>query len=348
MAFINPPVLKLDFTGAANVADFSAIDGTIRNTILGIINGMFTLPNRYLVKLDANSDYFKTYHYPLGVIRTTVEKAWGFAEEAKGAKKLLSKITRSEEDCFTEVTVGGEPPFRTTTKNNTTKPSWNETHDFVVSDVHQCIKIDLEDHDVNANDEVGIAVTTVDDAIKAGGSKEFSLIHQGEDTGGKISLSFEYFRLEADPSSFSAKAHKADGLISGLATVLVAGAYDIKGQRKELTPSVVVTWGSKHRFQTAVKSDAPGTDINNPAFDQAFTIPITTDVVGTSLRLALMNGETETGGVDVKFEEVQNAPDMTLQKSFDIGGGVTVRASVRFRGLVAGPPQETSLPSRSK
>lgn len=309
---------------------------------------MFTLPNRYLVKLDTGNDYFKTYHYPLGVIRTTVEKAWGFAEEAKGAKKLLSKLTRSEEDCFTEVTVGGEPAWRTSTKNNTTKPSWGETHDFVVSDMHQCIKIDVEDHDVNSNDEVGIAVTTVEDAIKSGGSQEFPLIHKGKDTGGKISLSFEYFRLETDPSSFSAKIHQGDGYISGLATVLIAGAYDIKGQRKELTPSVVVTWGSKHRFQTAVKSDAPGTDINNPAFDQAFALPMTTDVVGTSLRLALMNGEKETGGVDVKFDEVVNAPDMILQKSFEVGNGASVRASVRFRGLVAGPPQQASLPTRGK
>jgi hypothetical protein len=38
VSFVNPPVLKIDFTGAANVADFSAIDGVVRNTLLGIIN----------------------------------------------------------------------------------------------------------------------------------------------------------------------------------------------------------------------------------------------------------------------------------------------------------------------
>lgn len=80
LAFINPPLLELDFTGAANVADFSLIDGTVRTTILSVINSMLTLPNRYLLKFDTKVDYFKTYHYPLGIIRVTVEKAWGFSE----------------------------------------------------------------------------------------------------------------------------------------------------------------------------------------------------------------------------------------------------------------------------
>lgn len=98
---MNPPVLKLDFTGAANVADFSAIDDSVRGIILDTINSMFTLPNRYLVKLDAKNDWFKTYLYPLGVLRVTVEKAWGFAEEAKGGvKKLFAKVTRAAPDCY--------------------------------------------------------------------------------------------------------------------------------------------------------------------------------------------------------------------------------------------------------
>ena len=57
--------------------------------------------------MDANNDYFKTYMYPSGVLRIKVEKAWGFAEEAKGTtKKLLSKITRSHPDCYAKVELG--------------------------------------------------------------------------------------------------------------------------------------------------------------------------------------------------------------------------------------------------
>jgi Ca2+-dependent lipid-binding protein len=234
VAFINPPVLKLDFTGAANIADFSAIDGAVRNTILSIINSMFTLPNRYLVKLDASTDYFKTFHYPLGIIRITVEKAWGFAEEAKGAtKKLFNKITRAHPDCFTKVDVGAEESWQTKTINNSVHPKWNETKDFVVSDLDQCIKIDVEDHDVNSNDEVGIAVTTVREMM-AGGSKELTLIKEGQESDGRVQISAQFFRFTSNGNSFSASDHKGDGKMCGFATILIAGAYGIEGNRKEL------------------------------------------------------------------------------------------------------------------
>ena len=352
ISFINPPVLKLDFTGAANVADFSVIDDTVRNVILGIINSMFTLPNRFLVKLDANADYFKTYHYPLGMVRVTVEKAWGFGEEAKSStRKLFAKLTRAAPDCYAKVDVGGEESWKTATKNNTNKPTWNETHDFVVSDFDQCIKVDVEDQDVNGDDEVGLAVTTVREILMAGGSQELKLVHKGEETEGRVSISCHFFKFVADAGSLTASDHKGDGRLSGIATILVASAFGIKGQREDLKPSVVITWGKTQRFQTAIKTDAPGTDISNPAFDQAFRLPFTTDLVGRSpenFRIALLDGEKEIGGVDIPFASVADAPDKILQQKFDVGNGATVRASIRLRGIVPGKMPEEALPDRRK
>ncbi len=352
ISFINPPVLKLDFTGAANVADFSVIDDTVRNVILGIINSMFTLPNRFLVKLDANADYFKTYHYPLGMVRVTVEKAWGFGEEAKSStRKFFNKITRAAPDCYAKVSVGGEEPWKTATKNNTNKPTWNETHDFVVSDFDQCIKVDVEDEDVNGDDEVGLAVTTVREILKAGRSQELTLVHKGEDTEGRVSISCQFFKYVADAGSLTASDHKGDGRLSGMATILIASAFGIKGRREDLKPSVVVTWGKTQRFQTAIKTDAPGSDINNPAFDQAFRFPITTDLVGSSpdnFRIALLDGEKEIGGVDIPFASVADAQDKILQQKFNVGSGATVRASIRLRGVVPEEMPQVALPDRRK
>ncbi|KIW60768.1 hypothetical protein, variant 2 [Exophiala xenobiotica] len=352
ISFINPPVLKLDFTGAANVADFSIIDDTVRKVILGIINSMFTLPNRFLLKLDASADYFKIYQYPVGMVRVTVEKAWGFGEEAKSsARKLFSKLTRAAPDCYAKVDVGGEESWKTATKNNTSRPAWNETHDFVVSDLDQCIKVAVEDEDVNGDDEVGLAVTTVREILVAGGSQELTLVHKGEETEGRVSISCEFFKYVADAGSLTASDHKGDGRLSGIATILVASASGIKGQREDLKPSVVVTWGKTQRFQTAIKTDAPGTDISNPAFDQAFRLPITTDLVGSSpdnFRIALLDGEKEIGGVDIPFERVADAPDKTLQQKFDIGNGATVRASIRLRGIVPGEMPQVALADRRK
>jgi Ca2+-dependent lipid-binding protein len=328
------------------------IDDTVRSVILGIINSMFTLPNRFLLKLDPNADYFKTFHYPLGMIRVTVEKAWGFGEEAKSsAKKFFNKLTRAAPDCYAKVDVGGEPSWKTATKNNTNKPSWNETHDFVVSDFDQAIKVDVKDEDLNGDDDVGLAVTTVRELLVAGGSQELPLTIKGEETDGRVKISAQFFKYVADAGSLTASDHKGDGKLSGIATILVAGAYDIKGKREELKPSVVVTWGKDQRFQTAIKADAPGTDINNPSFDQAFRVPITTDLVGGSpehFRLALMDGEKEIGGVDIPFQQVADAPDKLLQQKFDVGDGTTLRASIRLRGLAPGDIGEVALPTRGK
>lgn len=352
ISFINPPVLKLDFTGAANVADFSAIDDTVRKVILGIINSMFTLPNRFLIKLDANADYFKTYHYPLGMVRVTVEKAWGFGEEAKSsARKLFNKVTRAAPDCYAKVDVGGEESWKTATKNNTNRPKWNETHDFVVSDFDQCIKVDVEDEDVDGDDEVGVAVTTIREILVAGGSQDLPLVHKGEETEGRVSISCQFFKYVTDAGSLIASDHKGDGRLSGIATILVASASGIKGQLEDLKPSVVVTWGKTQRFQTAIKTNAPGTDISNPAFDQAFRVPITTDLVGSSpdkFRIALLDGEKEIGGVDIPFASVADAPDRILQQKFDVGNGATVRASIRLRGIVPGEMPQVALPDRRR
>jgi Ca2+-dependent lipid-binding protein len=352
VAFINPPVLKLHFTGAADVANFSVIDGAVCKVILSIINSIAVLPNRFFVKIDANNNYFRTYYQPLGIIRVTVEKAWGFAAEAQTkTKKLFSKLTRASPDCYAKVGVGAEELWKTSVKNNTTTPTWNETHDFVVTDFDQCITVDVEDQDVGSDEPVGLAITTVKEILMADGKKELGLVHKGVETDGKLSLSCQFFQFAPDGSSFSASNHKGDGLLCGLLTVLVAGAFGIKGQREELSPSVVVSWGSKHRFQTAVKTDAPGTDINNPSFDQQFRILVTADMVGSgaeSLRIACMNKETEIGGADIPFADLLKAPNMTLEDKFDVGNGTTVRASIRLSGVKAATMEETALPQRKK
>ncbi|KAK0932842.1 hypothetical protein LTR29_015599 [Friedmanniomyces endolithicus] len=338
VAFINPPVLSLDFTGAANIADFSVINGSVRKVILNIINSIVTLPNRILVNLDANNDYFQTYLYPLGIIRVSVDRAFNFAEESKGkASKFFSKLTRSAPDCYTEVTVGAELEWKTKVKPNTTHPIWDETHDFVVTDYDQVIKLTVMDQDIGADAEVGLAVLTVREALMAGSKQDLTLVKKGAESEGRLSVSTQYFPFAPVGDSFSIADHRAEGLICGIATVLVAGAFGIKGPRETLKPSVVVKWGPKHHFQTGIQSDAAGVDISNPAFNQSFRMPVTADLVGGGaappFRIALMNGEKEVGAVEVPFAEVMGAQMMTLADRFEVGEGTTVRACICLRGI---------------
>lgn len=202
--------------------------------------------------------------------------------------------------------------------------------------------------DLNSDDEVGMAITTVRELLMAGGKEELPLTLKREESGGKLSVSSQYFQFAANAASLSSSDHQGEKQLCGIAIVLISGAYDIQGKRTELTPSVVVTLGPKAKFQTVVKTDAPGMDINNPSFDQSFRFPLTAGF-GTSqnFRLALLNATNEIGGVDIPLTDVINAPNLTLEKTFDVGGGASIRAIICVKGLVPANMSQVTLAVRA-
>ncbi|KAF1921855.1 hypothetical protein BDU57DRAFT_510873 [Ampelomyces quisqualis] len=338
VSFINPPSLKLDFTDAANIADCFLIEKTVRNTILGIVSGMAVLPNRFLVKLDSNNDYFKTYQPHLGTLRLTIERATGISAPKKksGASRLLAKIIKDVPDCYVKVNVGAEEEWRTSVQKNNQEPVWNESHDFLVSDFEQGIALDIQDDDLAGDDDIGLGHTTIKDVLLNGGSKELTLTHQGEHTDAKLIVHAKFYHFVAETSALATErsASQPADQICGLATILVASALGLSGQPKELNPSVQITVGDK-KFQTATKTYTPGTDIFNPSFDQAFQIPLTADMINNppNFRIALMNKTTESGSAEVSFQDVISAPGLVKEDSFDVGGGATVRAQIFVHGL---------------
>lgn len=335
IAFINPPTLELDFTDAANLADFSLIDRTVRKVILNVIASMAVLPNRFLVKLDASNDYFKTFQPHLGVLRLTVGAATGITGPKKsGAKRLLEKIIKDVPDCYCEVNVGAEGEWRTSTRKNNHDPEWNETHDFLVTDYDQFITVDVQDDDVGGDDDIGIGATTVKQILLSGGTQELNLVHKGQPTESKLTVRAEFHKLVGETNSISAAGAQSEGQICGLATVLIASVTGLTGQRDELNPSVKVTWGDKE-FATPGKTYSPGTDIFNPSYDTAFRFPITADKIANppSFKLTLMNGTEERGRYEVPFASVAGAQGMSHEEEFDMGSGAAVRARVTLRGL---------------
>jgi Ca2+-dependent lipid-binding protein len=299
--------------------------------MLNIIASMAVMPNRFLVKLDANNDYFKTYQYQLGVLRLNVEKATGFADPKKG--KLLTKLMRDAPDCYCEVKVAAEDEWKTSTKKNATNPEWNETRDFLVTDYDQCIAVDVRDDDFAGDDHLGFGLTSIKQILLAGGKEELSLTKKGESTPIKLSLSCQFYQFVTDVASFTTEGKQDKEKICGLVTILVAGVFGIQGRREELNPSVKVSWGHKS-FRTPAKTDAPGTDISNPSFDSAFRIPITAELADSpaAFKFTLMNKNDEVGHAEVPFADVLAAPDLILQSKFDIGSGAAVNASICVRG----------------
>ncbi|KAI3548289.1 C2 domain-containing protein [Colletotrichum filicis] len=335
VAFINPPELKLDFTNAANIADWALVDKAVRKVILDIIASMAVLPNRYLVKLDSNNDYFRTYLPHLGALRLTIERAIGINGPKKsGAKRLLAKIVKDVPDCYAKVNVGAEEEWRTSVKKNDHDPEWNETHDFLVADYDQRIFIDVQDDDLGGDDDIGIATTTVKDILLNGGSQELALTHKDEPTDAKIVVHAKFYNFVDNAEVITSTQSENEHQIVGLATVLIASALGLQGQRDELNPSIKVTWGAKE-FRTAAKTYSPGTDIFNPSFDQAFRIPVTADMLANpaNFKISLLNKADETGSVEIPFQDVLQAPGLIKEESFDVGSGATVRASISLRGL---------------
>jgi Ca2+-dependent lipid-binding protein len=310
------------------------VDKVVRKVILNIIGSMAVLPNRYLVKLDSNNDYFKTYLPHLGALRVTVEKATNTSiPKEHGARGFLNKIIKDVPDCYCKVRVGaGE--WRTSIKKNDYHPEWNETHDFLVEDDDQRIFVEIFDDDFGSDDDIGLGSITVKELLLAGGTQELDLVHKGTPTDAKVIISAKFYHLVDDASLITSAEGDYEGPIVGLATVLIAGALGLQGQRDELNPSVKVEWGATS-FCTATKSYSPGMDIFNPSFDQAFQIPLTADVLANpgNFKIALLNRELETGSVEIPFEDVLQAPGLVKEESFDMGSGAVVRASISLRGL---------------
>lgn len=296
---------------------------------------MAVLPNRYLVKLDSNNDYFRTYLPHLGVLRVTIEKANEITiPKEGGARGFLDRIIKDVPDCYCKVKVGAGDEWRTTTKKNEYHPEWNETHDFLVADDDQRLFVDVFDDDHGADDDIGLGSITVRDLLLAGGSQELSLVHKGTPTDAKIAISARFYHLVDDAGVITSAEAGEEGQIVGVATVLIASALGLQGQRDELKPSVQVKWGAAE-FCTAIKSYSPGTDIFNPTFDQAFQIPLTADLVANpeSFRIVLLNEKDETGSVEIPFEDILQAPGLVKEDNFDVGSGAVVRASISIRGM---------------
>jgi Ca2+-dependent lipid-binding protein len=294
---------------------------------------MAVLPNRFLVKLDANNDYFKTYQPSHGVLRLTIVKASGIEAPKKksGASRLLAKLVKDVPDCYVKVNIGAGEEWRTSVQKNNHEPEWNETHDFLVSDFEQAIAVDIQDDDLAGDDDIGLGMTTIKEVLLNGGSHELTLTHQGDPTNARLSIRAEFHHFVADAELLSVQASQAQGTdqMCGLVTILIAGAYGLSGQRDELNPSIKVTWGDK-TFQTAAKTYTPGTDIYSPSFDQAFSFALRPDMVANpgNFRISLMNKTTESGSVEVAFDEVLGAPGLVKEGTFDIGSGASVRASI--------------------
>lgn len=248
---------------------------------------------------------------------------------AKDSKGFLGKLTHDEVDCYVDVTLGAEK-WRTKTINNNRHPEWNETHDYLLSDHDQVVTVEVVDDDPAGDDPIGKATVTIKDLLLSGASHEVSLTLDEKPTDSKVRLKGHFMALVADPTSLSSQEEGTHGVLS----VLIASAFHISGNREELKPSVKVVWGESN-FRTGIKSDAPGSDVQNPSFDVAYNIPLSSKVTvqgAAPVSLILMDGEKERGSVEIPLDKVLAAPGMALAEDHKLADGSIIRAAVVIRG----------------
>lgn len=282
-SFINIPDLELDFTGLAQVADFTIIDKTIRKMILDILSGMMVLPNRMLFKMDLANDYLKTYQPPLGIVNVTAVRGRGFVIE-RGV------ITDDVPDVYLLTQFGSPPtPWRTKTVWDDLSPVWNESAHFVLSDYDQNIRIHAWDEDkspLDPDDDLGEAEITVGDMLVAGGTAEVELLIDEKESGAHVTLACEVLPLTTkDLLSFDNPLCDGPNKLCGCLTILVTKAFDIPLKVEKAATFVKVSF-AKQQFFTSVVTDYPGLDALNPDYDVSFMVPLTTDIVESSANIS--------------------------------------------------------------
>jgi len=335
VAFINPPALDLDFTGLADVADWSIVDEAVRKIIDDVLKGMLVLPQQMLVKLDAETSIAEAHQEPLGVCRLTPVRAGEFKVQNKKSYLRVKDVP----DVYLQISLGAHPLWRTKTVKNTTTPEFNESRDFLLSDHDQLVTIVAWDDDVTDDDYLGTGTVTVGQLLSSPDRTVEVALNRVQKDGGDhfvdgcaVVLRCDVFPLVSDATSLAQGRN-----LAGLLTVLVANAYDVPGAREDAASCVTVAFGTRD-FCTAVVYDMPGVmDGTNPVFDAPFLVPLGAEdkesVMDTPLVLALVNGKEEIGRVVLEYSQLLEAPDLTIERKVEVGQGASIKFSVSLRGV---------------
>ena len=195
-----------------------------------------------------------------------------------------------------------------------------------------CIRIQAWDEDtgvLDADDELGVAYTTVGDILTARGKTlEVELLNEENiGTGAFITLHCDVCSL-VKPTTF--ETSPPSNHLAGLLTIMVTKAFDLPVSKEEAQSFVKVKFGGQE-FVTSVVYDYPGyVDGQNPTYDISFLVPITREHMesGTlpNVQFELLNGATNPttlGSLSITAQSLLEAPDGVITESRVIGAGPT-------------------------
>lgn len=378
-AFVNPPEIELDFTGLANVADFSGVSGTVRSIIVDCLSIM-VLPNRMMVKMDpvATEQFETIYQPPMGMARVTLGHGRGFIVE----KRTFGKDDVPDIYCYVSL---GNKTWKSSTVDDCLEPVWNETADYLLSDYDQIITVhawDLDGGPLDPDDDLGQTKFRVGDLILSGKPVERELVMKdGKGTGAMISLSCQLLpftnnlatiqdpQIAAPPPPATVAPAEAkrswrkkpptkpateDATYCGLLTIMVYRAYDLPLEKEGASSFVKVLFGesggipnvSVFEFVTSTIETcaSAGIDGLNPMYDACFHVPLTPALVKSDcdVMLTLMSKEKSLGIVTGSLSSIIMSKDATIKTVGKVGDK---NALLSYKLTVSG--LEVRLPSFS-
>jgi Ca2+-dependent lipid-binding protein len=338
-AFTNSPKLELDFTGLANIADFSFIDKSIRAVMQEVMASMVVLPNRMMYKMDLLSDYREFYQHPVGVARITCVRGRDFVTE----KKTFGK--HDIPDVYCKIKVGCEKVWKTSTVKDNLAPTWNEANDYLLCDNDQIVSIEAWDEDNGALDKddfLGSANVTVGEILLAGKTLEVELQIDNKGTGSFVTLHCDVLKLTLSELT-SLQGPAQPNQLAGLLTVIVTKALDLPLKKKDASSFVKVTCGGQE-FVTGAVVDAPGYDAINPVYDIAFRVPLIGEATESTVKFELMNADKVLGEIIVKHADLVTATNQTISKRQAIGSdGAAIEFLVTLAGFAKSDGVDTPL-----
>lgn len=349
--FINPPELELDFTGLANVADFSVVTRKIRGILQDVLASMMVLPVRMMYKMAPSADFGDIYTPLKGVARVKLHGGRNFRVE----KQTLR--AHDVPDVYCVIRLGCEEPWKTPTVKDSLSPVWTDaSHDFVLSDNDQILNIDVYDEDsgaMDSDDFLGRCQVTVARLLLAPDRKLELEVCQKKPkgnwtaTGSYLTLSVDVLPFAVtDHSSLTTTNENASSELTGLLTVLVNQAHNLPVAKVEAGSFVKVVYGNvkadggdsfKELGVNGVVTDLPGYDALNPVYEMPFHLPLSRSTVVSQkhpdVKLQLINKEDTLGEIIVTHEELLAADGGIIRETRPIGGG---GASLSFAVSLAG------------
>ena len=328
VAFINPPQLEMEFSGVANVADNSFLRGTVMDVVNDVVASIIVLPNRLLLPILPDNDFFNTYQLPSGVLRVKLVNGEGF--------KTNGGLFRDVPDVYVKISMGAEKPQISKIDTDSNNPTWDELFDFIYSDAEQIVTFNAYDKDLDKDDFMGVAKVSAHQLLQANRAETTVplLDTNGDSMKSSITVTSELREFSSDSKDFDANSEIDDDMV-GLLGVIIAGASNITTDT-ELASYAKVTVGQDEQFVTGVVKEMVGVDATNPMYNAIFRVKLTRALYEQrpAVHFKLYNGQHEIGRNQIPFDDVISQIDMKCRRDLVMGSSV-LHVLVRLSALTA-------------